>query len=468
MKLVLLSGGSGTRLWPLSNATRSKQFLKVLQGPDGQLESMVERVWRQIDEAGLADSVYLVAGREQEEILRSQLGHKVPIILEPERRDTFPAVALSAAYLYSIDSIGLEETIIVMPVDQYVDGSYFQTIRSMEGALSASGADLALVGAKPTYASEKYGYILPASRQEASREADDEEFAAAQSVFTVSQFREKPSSAVAKQLIAQGALWNCGVFVFKLNYLINLLIEQGLPLQYEEMVKRYASLIKTSFDYEVVEKAGAITAVTYTGSWKDLGTWNTLTEEIGGLQIGKGYLSENCENSHLINELTIPIVVLGIDNAIVAAGPDGIIVADKSMSHQIKEVSEIFESRPMLEEFSWGVSRVIDRHKGADGCESVTRRVSIFDGENVVYHAHLLRREVWHIISGEGEAVVGGRLFHVKAGEVVPIPQGVHHCLRGIRDLQVLEVQRGVDLSQRDTIRICHSWHDIATQHLIS
>ncbi len=461
MKLVLLSGGSGTRLWPLSNASRSKQFLKVLEGPGGGMESMVERVWRQLGDAGLQASAYLVAGREQEDILRSQLGQAAPIILEPERRDTFPAVALSAAYLYSIDSIGLDETIIVMPVDLYVDGRFFETISRMEQVLEDTSAELALVGACPTYPSEKYGYILP--RTTLSNKAVEQG-----GVFQVDQFREKPSAMAAQRLIEGGALWNCGVFVFKLNYLINLLIDKGLPLQYEEMVKRYAGLTKTSFDYEVLEKATAISAVAYQGSWKDLGTWNTLTEEIGGTQIGQGYLSENSENSHLINELDIPIAVLGIKNAIIAAGSDGIIVADKSMSHQIKEVGAVFESRPMLEEFSWGVSRVIDRHKGADGWESITRRVNICDGENVAYHAHLLRREIWHILSGEGEAVVGGRLFRVKAGEVVPIPQGVHHCLRGIRDLQLLEVQRGPDLSDRDMIRVCESWQDIATRYLIS
>lgn len=102
MKLVLLSGGSGKRLWPLSNDSRSKQFLKVLASPAGEPESMVQRVWRQLEENGMAGSSYLATGRSQVEMIQSQLGSGVPIIVEPERRDTFPAIALTAAYLYSI------------------------------------------------------------------------------------------------------------------------------------------------------------------------------------------------------------------------------------------------------------------------------------------------------------------------------------------------------------------------------
>ena len=456
MRLVLLSGGSGTRLWPLSNAARSKQFLRVLVGPNGEKESMVERVWRQIDEAGLRDKACLVAGREQEDILHSQLGPHVPIIVEPDRRDTFPAVALAAAYLYSIESIGLDEPVVVLPVDPFVDLSFFETITRLPEVLEVTGAELALVGARPTYPSEKYGYLLPSSSQQRH------------DLFGVSHFREKPDRATAEQLIAEGALWNCGVFGFRLGYLINKLIEKGLPLQYEEMVKRYSSLIKTSFDYEVVENTVSIAGVLYRGDWKDLGTWNTLTEEMVTTKIGKGYLSNNSTGSHLINELDIPVAVLGIENAIIAAGSDGIIVADKSLSHHIKEVGELFGSRPMLEEFTWGTSRVIDTHTGEDGTEAITRRLTMTDGRNFSYHAHLLRREVWVILSGEGEAVVGGRKFRVAAGDVVPIPQGIHHSIRAIRGLQFLEVQRGVDLSDKDVIRVCRSWQDIETTYLIS
>ena len=321
------------RLWPLSHASRPKQFLQMLAGPNGQMESMVERVWRQLGEAGLQESVYLATGSEQEGLLRSQLGGEVPIILEPERRDTFPAVALAATYLYSMSSVSLDETIVILPVDPYVDTHFFETIRQLERILDETSSEIAMIGVKPTYPSEKFGYLVP---NHPHSTADTEQG------WGVRQYREKPSRDLAEQLIAEGAMWNCGVFAFRLNYLINLLIEKGLPLQYEEMVKRYSQMKKTSFDYEVVEKANFVTAQTYDGKWKDLGTWGTLTEEISSTTIGRGYMTDDCENTHMINELNIPIAVIGLDNVIIVAGPEGIIVADKSESHLIKTISSQF------------------------------------------------------------------------------------------------------------------------------
>lgn len=455
MKLVLLSGGSGTRLWPLSNRTRSKQFLKVLKGPDGQAESMVERVWRQLGEAGLQGEARLVAGHEQADILRSQLGKDVPIIAEPERRDTFPAVALAAAYLYANESVGLDETVAVLPVDPYVETGFFRQIAGMDAVLSATGADLALVGAAPDHPSEKFGYLVPADEGKPGPDGRP-------GPFRVARFREKPDREEAARLIEQGALWNCGVFVFRLNYLVNLLIENGLPLQYDEMVKRYSGLVKTSFDYAVVEKAKRIAAVRYDGPWKDLGTWSSLTEELSDARIGKGVLAENSTGTHLINELDIPVAVLGIPNAVIAAGPDGVIVAAKPLSHKIKEIGEWFEHRPMQEEYHWGESRVVERFADDDGIETIVHRMRLKDGEHTGYHAHLLRRETWVILAGEGEAVIGGRLMRIKAGDLLPVPQGVHHGIRGIRGLVFLEIRRGREISTRDVVHVNDDWRDIA------
>lgn len=457
MKLVLLSGGSGTRLWPLSNRTRSKQFLKVLKGPDGRTESMVERVWRQLGEAGLRDSAWLVAGREQVDILQSQLGKDAPVITEPERRDTFPAVALAAAYLYSNASVSLDETVAVLPVDPYVETDFFRQLAGMDEVLAGTGADLALIGAKPDHPSEKFGYMVPAVEDRDGAERAERHAGP----FRVARFREKPDREEAAELIREGALWNCGVFVFRLGYLVDLLMARGLPLQYDEMVKCYAGLVKTSFDYAVVEKAGSIAAVRYDGPWKDLGTWSSLTEELSNTRIGPGVLAENSEGTHLINELDIPVAVLGIRNAVIAAGPDGVIVAAKPDSHKIKEIGEWFEHRPMQEEFHWGESRIVERSLDDGHSETIVKRVRLKDGEHTDYHIHLLRREMWIILAGEGEAVIGGRLVRVAAGDMLPVPQGVRHAIRGIRGLVFLEVQQGREISNRDVLRVNDNWQDI-------
>lgn len=450
MKLVLLSGGSGKRLWPLSNDSRSKQFLKILTSGDGRPESMIQRVWRQLGKAGLQDCAYVAAGRSQTEMIYGQLGSGVRLIAEPERRDTFPAIALSAVYLYSVEGVSLNDTIVVMPVDPYVEDKFFHQLKNLERVLEICSADLALVGVQPTYPSEKYGYIVP-----------EPGYSPHLPFMRVRGFREKPRKEEAEAMIREAALWNCGVFAFKLDFLINILISYGLPIQYEEMRKRYGQLPKISFDYEVVERARRIAAVRYEGDWKDLGTWNTLTEEIREPLIGKGIIAGGADNAHVINELEIPITLLNLSNVIVAASPDGILVADKEASPMIKDVMKHSDQRPMYEERRWGRYRVLDYLTWPDGREVLTKRIYVEAGKNLSYQYHSLRDEVWTVVSGEGEAVVDDRLIRVSAGDVLSIPKERRHSLRAETDLVMIEVQSGSQLIEEDIVRLEHDWDEI-------
>lgn len=452
MKLVLLSGGSGKRLWPLSNDSRSKQFLKILEGPDGRPESMVQRVWRQLSASGLEAHAYLATGKNQVDMIQSQLSAEVPLIVEPERRDTFPAIALAAAYLYSIVGMGLGETVIVLPVDSYVEDPFFTRLKDLDQALADSGAELALMGVRPTFPSEKYGYMVPAAG--GAPEGCGH--------MRIGRFREKPDKAQAARLIAEGALWNCGIFAFKLDYLIGRLIERGWPVHYEEMAKQYAKLPKISFDYEVVEKARHIVAVPYEGNWKDLGTWNTLTEEMKVRQLGKGIISEDSRNTHLINELDIPVTVLGLDNVVVATSPDGILVTEKSKSPRVKDVMKHFEQRPMYEERRWGWYKVVDHKRFDDGTEMLTKRFCIRAGKNISYQLHTKRSEVWTVVSGEGLVALDGHFIPVRAGSVLQIPQGMRHSAFADTDLEIIEVQIGTELVEEDIVRLTTAWNEIA------
>jgi mannose-1-phosphate guanylyltransferase len=456
MKLVLLSGGSGKRLWPLSNDSRSKQFLKVLVNPENEMESMVQRVWRQLSGAGLGESSFVATSKAQVEMIQGQLG-SVPIIVEPERRDTFPAIALAATYLYSIVGVSLNEVVTILPVDPYVDEEFFSKIVELEELINTTGADLALMGVEPTYPSEKYGYIVP--------EVDTLAENKGTSFYKVNRFSEKPTEEKAKQLIEEKALWNCGVFAFKLDYVINHLISNGFPIQYEEMAKQYDKLPKISFDYEIVEKAEHLVVTPYSGYWKDLGTWNTLTEEMDTNQIGKGVISPDSSNTHLINELDIPVVVLGLDNVVVATSPDGILVTEKDASPRIKDMLKSLDDlRPMYEERRWGTYRVLDYKKYGDGREVLTKRMCISAGKNISYQLHLKRREVWTIVSGEGEFILDEKLRRVKAGDVLEIPVGGRHCIRAISDLEYIEVQTGSELVEEDNIRLYLEWDEILEQ----
>ncbi|MFX3632350.1 MAG: sugar phosphate nucleotidyltransferase [Candidatus Pristimantibacillus sp.] len=452
MKLVLLSGGSGKRLWPLSNDARSKQFLKVLEDDQSQLVSMVQRVWGQITASGLADSSYIATSQSQVEMMQKQIGQQVPLIIEPERRDTFAAIALTAAYLYSIKGTGLNEIIAVLPVDPYVEPHFFDVVKQLELAIQASNSELALIGVKPTYASSKYGYIIPFDENKTFSPSQPQQ---------VNYFVEKPSEETAAQLIEKQALWNCGVFAFKLGYIIQLLERRGYPIQYEELAKQYHTLPKISFDYEVVEQADHIIVLPYDGYWKDLGTWNTLTDEMKNRQIGKGIISEDSLNTHLINEIDIPVSILGVSNIVVAVSPDGILVTDKSASPRIKDFIN-YGQGPMFEERQWGWTRILDNQQYDDGRCVVTKRTLIVEGRNLSYQLHLHREEVWTIVKGEGEFVQNGNYMKVKAGNVLHIPMKSLHSIRAIKELEIIIVQTGKTAESSQIMELYNSWEEVA------
>ncbi|WHX80031.1 sugar phosphate nucleotidyltransferase [Priestia flexa] len=452
MKLVLLSGGSGKRLWPLSNDTRSKQFLKVLESKEGQNESMVQRVWSQIEAVGLGKSTVIATSKTQRDMIHSQVGTDIPLIIEPERRDTFPAIALAAAYLHSEEKVSEDEVVVVLPVDPYVNDAFFERVKGLEAVLQSSDADLALMGVKPTYPSSKYGYIVPRGQVNADEH------------FTVERFTEKPSEEAAEELINLHALWNCGIFAFKLGYLLEILREKELSLEFNDLEKRYQDLPKISFDYEVVENAKHIVALPYEGYWKDLGTWNTLTEEMATVQIGKGILTEDSTNTHLVNELDIPVTVVGVKDVIVAASPDGILVSDKASSPKIKELIADYNNPPMYEERTWGWSRVLDYAKYDENHEMVTKRICILEGKNSSYHYHSLRDEVWTIVRGEGELALDDSITRVKAGDIIHLPAGKKHGIRAINELEFIEVQTGSGISDKDFVRLLFKWDDVVKQ----
>lgn len=447
MKLILLSGGSGKRLWPLSNDTRSKQFLKMLENEEGTKESMVQRVWGQLKVVGLASSSTIATSKLQKEMIHNQLGLDIPIVTEPERRDTFPAIALAASFLYSEKETDRDEVIVILPVDPYVEDEFFHKVKELEALVKESKSDLALIGVKPTYPSSKYGYIVPKDQTTDYIEVD--------------RFTEKPTEEQAASLIEDNALWNCGVFAFRLGYILDILAEKEWPLDYRSLKAQYHTLPKISFDYEVVEKARKIVALPYAGYWKDLGTWNTLTEEMATSLLGKGVISNDSVNTHLINELDIPVTIIGGRDLVVAVSPDGILVSDKASSPQIKELIKDFTNPPMYEERLWGWSRTLDYSKYDDEQEMVTKRICIFEGKNSTYHYHNLRDEVWTIIKGEGELALDDKITRVKAGDVVHLPAGKKHSILAVSELEFIEVQTGLGIFEEDIHRIAYDWEDV-------
>lgn len=430
MNIILLSGGSGKRLWPLSNDIRSKQFIKMFRNEEGKLESMVQRVYRQIMAADPNANVTIATSRKQVSSIKNQLGSKVNICVEPDRRDTFPAICLAAAYLFDEQHVAAEEPVIVCPVDPYVEASYFEALKKLSALAACGGANLTLMGMEPTYPSEKYGYIIPAN-------ADD--------VSPVSTFREKPDVETAQKYIDQGALWNGGVFAFKLGYLLERAHELITFKDYWDLLCSYSGLKKISFDYAVAEKEPDIQVFRFAGEWKDLGTWNTFTEAMVESTIGKAQLNESCKNTNVINELNIPILCMGCENMVVAASGDGILVADKEQSSYIKPFVDQMEQQVMYAEKSWGSFTVLDVQE-----DSMTIKIELFPGHMLHYHAHEHRDEVWTVMSGDGRTIVDGMEQPVHPGDVITMAAGCKHTIIADTKLRVIEVQLGTDITVED------------------
>lgn len=430
MNIILLSGGSGQRLWPLSNDIRSKQFIKIFHTESGELESMVQRVYRQIKTVDKGANVTIATSKSQVSSINNQLGEEVGISVEPCRRDTFPAIALAAAYLKDVKRVGENEAVVVCPVDPYVENDYFEALKELEARAEVSEANLVLMGIEPTYPSEKYGYIIPESNAPVSG---------------VSMFKEKPTQELAAEYIADGALWNGGVFAFRLSYVLERAHELIDFTDYNDLFTKYDTLTKISFDYAVVEHEKRIEVMRFSGTWKDLGTWNTLTEAMDSNCVGEALFNEACENVHVVNELNVPIICMGLKDVVVSASPEGILVSDKEQSSYIKPLVNTLEQKIMFAEKSWGSFRVLDMED-----DSVTIKVTLHPGHRMNYHSHDFRDEVWTVISGEGRTIVDGMEQKVKTGDVVTMAAGCRHTIIADTELQVIEVQLGKEISVHD------------------
>lgn len=430
MNIILLSGGSGKRLWPLSNDIRSKQFIKIFKTKDGAYESMLQRVYRQINHMNQDAVVTIAASKSQVSAIHNQLGENINISVEPCRRDTFPAIVLATAYLHDIQGVGIDETVVVCPIDSYVEDDYFKAINRLDKIVSNTKFNLALMGMKPTYPAEKYGYIIPVSSDEISEVAD---------------FKEKPDVKTAKKYISKGGLWNGGVFAYKVSYVLNQAHEQIKFDNYYDLFDKYELLEKISFDYAVVEKERHISVMRFNGQWKDIGTWNTLSEAMTDNVIGKAIVSDSCDNIHIINELDVPILAMGLHDVIVSASPEGIFVSDKEESSYIKPLVDTIDQQIMFAEKSWGNFRVVDVEE-----DSLTIKVTLNPGHSMNYHSHDKRAEVWVIINGKGRTIIDGIEHNVKAGDVVTMQIGCRHTIIAETTLEIIEVQLGKDISVTD------------------
>lgn len=402
MKVIILSGGCGERLFPISNSIMSKQFLRILDNK----ESMLQRIFRQINLYIPKEDIYISSTQDQTEIVLNQIPiEKEHIIIEPCRMGTYAAVRLICAFFNHA------EQICIVPADSYVDDSFFKILTSLP-----NNNKISLIGIHPTYPSERYGYIIP----------DKEKY----------YFKEKPTIKQAEYYINNDALWNSGIFSFNSNLFQD---------NYNELLSNYNKIEKTSFDKAILEKQDDFNVVEYAGEWKDLGTWNTLSEK---MHINnKNVIVNNSKNTQVVNFLDKIVVVSGIDNSIIAITDDGILISSKNDAEKIKNL--IPPHRPNYEEKRWGTYKVLKQDDNY-----LVKELELLPNKEISYQSHNYRKETWTIIQGSGEVIIDGIAKHVKSGDIVNIEiKQKHKLIAGENGIKVFEVQIGDVLEESDIIR---------------
>lgn len=427
MQIILLSGGSGKRLWPLSNDSRSKQFIKIFKRADDVAESMVQRVYRQIKAAIPSAQITIATSEGQLPFLQNQIGDAADICVEPYRRDTFAAISLSCAFLHERKKLDESEPIVVCPVDPFVDLDFFKAVKNLSELTTHEKFGLFLLGIHPTAPNSQYGYILPKSKE---------------TVSSVVAFVEKPDMETAKKLIDGGALWNAGVFAFQLGYILKKTRDFFGTNKYSELVQNYYAFEKISFDYAVTEKERNIQVLRFSGSWDDIGTWNSFSRVLPSKVVGEAYLSDTCKDVNVVNELSMPIVAAGIQNVIISASLEGILVAEKGEVNHIKPLVEQLERPSMVEEKGWGEYRIIDYTK-----ENRIVKARIRQNIHVECSNLEAKAETWLVLQGQGvlthkneQMVIStGDAFSVLPNSICSLLANTEMLLIGVQWGQALE-----------------------------
>lgn len=453
---VILCGGSGTRLWPLSRKALPKQFVPLI-GEKSLLALTTERV------APLADGAPLmaVAAQAHRFLVADALeaaGASAHILLEPEGRNTAPAMALAAL------SASAEDVLLFCPADHHIpDAEAFRaTVR--RGMAAAQAGAIVTFGIQPTFPSEAYGYILAgAPRVDGSR--------------AVAGFVEKPAAAKAQSLLLQGAaLWNAGIFLCRADILLDALGRHAPDILASARAamagaSRDGAFIRPeanaflgcraeSIDYAVMERHDHLAVLPFQGAWSDVGSWNavadlTPADAEGNRIAGRGW-AERAQNTY-IHAPHRPVVALGTRDLLIIDTPDALLVAARDHAEQVKQVvarldalktPQAVEHRRVARPWGW--------YDGVDAGERFqVKRIGVKPGAALSLQMHHHRAEHWIVVKGTAEVTRGDETFLLTENQSTYIPIGVRHRLRnpGRALLEMIEVQSGSYLGEDDIVR---------------
>lgn len=458
IKPAILSGGTGTRLWPVSREGMAKQLLPLTDDV-----TMLQKTLGRVMGAAGFDTPMIVGSHAVRFTLRDQVEKVAPgamILLEPARRDTMAAVLLAAV----VAARENEDTVVaVMPSDHMIQGDEDLRAAIRTAAAKVAHSGIAVIGVTPTEPTTGYGYIRPGA-------------ASGDGVREVARFVEKPDSAAAAKLIAEGCLWNAGIFCFRAGWLIGAM-EKIMP---EDVARArsavegmredlgmfipgadFGKITSISFDHAFMEKTREAHVATAGFSWSDVGDWNALWKvaaKDGDGNAVKGDVVAMAAHNNLIRAETRTVCALGVDDLAIVETADAVLITPRDRAQDVKGLVDVLKAsgRPVATEHlrnhrPWGWYQTMDL-----GERFRVKRIVVKPGAKLSLQRHHHRAEHWVVVRGTAEVTVDGAVKILHENENAYIPIGAVHRLANPGKIQVelIEVQTGTYLEEDDIERI--------------
>lgn len=452
VKVVILAGGGGTRLFPLSRPSFPKQFLKI-DGENSLLGQTVARFLSRVE----AKDILVVTNQEYLYHVQSELADcgasDAHVILEPIGRNTAPAIALAVKYCTDVLDCNHNEVIFVSPADHVIrSGKEFS--QCVDFAITLARRDkLVTFGILPSKPETGYGYI------EAEEKNNNE--------YEVISFKEKPELALAKAYLKAGNYyWNSGMFAFTIGLMLAELnryqpeIVKLLETDYEKVIGNFGAMPNISIDYAIAERSTSVMMVPLTCYWNDIGSWDAIYEVLekdeAGNSLDGDCLAVDCKNSLFMGRDRL-IVGIGLDDILLVETNDVIVAAKKGESQKVKDVVDELKRHNRKEAYehttlyrSWGNTSLL-----GEGSSYRMKKIHVKPGGKLSLQMHYHRSEHWIVISGTAKVTMGEEVHLIHENESVFIPQNVKHRLEnpGKIPLEIIEVQNGSYIGEDDIVR---------------
>lgn len=461
---MILVGGQGTRLWPMSRKNYPKQFVEFQDGLS-LFQLTIKRLLGSFDSAAISivsGAAYKFTIENQIDMMaefdaRTRKNLKKNLVLEPEAKNTLPAIMLGVKFLQERCKMTSEDFVYVFPSDHIISPEAKFRSSLKKAAKAAANDKLVVFGIKPDCPKEGYGYILPELENPKSNQKENS--------FIVKKFVEKPSKKKAEELIANGGMWNAGIFCFKNSVFCEELEKHQPELfsfyegTYGELLVNFSKCAKDSIDYGIMQKTERAAVVTFDPRWSDLGSWDSLLEFYSdgksNFNVGKVELLD-CEDCLVYSKDRL-VSMVGLKDLIVVDSPDALLVMKKGDSDKVKQVVERLDKKKAPEAENsptvyrpWGYYTILEDRQGYK-----VKEIGVYPGRAISLQKHKHRSEHWNIVEGKAYIIIGNQRMEVSKNQSVYVPKNTKHKVYNHtkKTVKIIEVQIGNYLEEDDIIR---------------